>query len=49
MLSRIGELPEPETREFVSKNPSVFLLEKMGEKGRKAIKEEAQKGILRKI
>lgn len=49
MLSLIGELPEPETREFVTKNPSVFLLEKMGEKGRKQIVEEAQKGILGRI
>jgi len=30
ILALIGELPEPETREFVKKYPSIITLENMG-------------------
>lgn len=32
ILALIGELPEPETREFVKKNPAIIRLENMGKK-----------------
>jgi hypothetical protein len=49
MLALIEELPEAETKEFVAKNPSVVLLEKLGEKGKKQIIDELRSGILGKI
>jgi rubrerythrin len=49
MLALIHELPEAETKEFVAKNPSVVLLEKLGEKGKSQILGELRAGMLSKI
>ena len=49
MLALIHELPEPETKEFVAKNPSVVLLERLGEKGKSQILEELRTSMLGKI
>lgn len=49
MLALIEQLPEPETREFVTKNPSVLLLENMGEKRKSEITKELGNGILGRI
>jgi len=37
MLALTGELPDPETREFLEKNPSVICLENLGKKTKKEI------------
>jgi len=37
ILALIGELPEPETREFVRKNPAIIRLESMGQMSEVAI------------
>ena len=49
MLALIEQLPEPETREFVVKNPSVVLLENLGEKKKSQITEELRKGKIGQI
>jgi len=49
MLALIEHLPEPETREFLRKNPSVLLLENLGEKRRNQILQELSQSILGKI
>lgn len=49
MLALIDQLPEPETKEFVAKNPSVVLLERLGEKGKSQILEELRTSMLGKI
>jgi len=49
ILALIDELPEPETKEFVSKNPSVSLLEKLGNKRKKEIVGELKGSVVGKI
>lgn len=49
MLALIEQLPEPETKEFVVKNPSVVLLENLGEKKKRQIAEELKIGKIGQI
>ncbi len=49
MLALIEGLPEPETREFLAKNPSVLLLENLGDKRRKQIIKDLEGGILGRV
>jgi len=49
MLALVELLPEPETREFVTKNPSLFLLENLGEKKRSEIVDELKSSIVGRI
>jgi hypothetical protein len=49
MLALVEALPEPETREFVTKNPSLFLLENLGNKRRSEIVSELKSSIVGRI
>ncbi len=49
LLALVGKLPEPETREFVTKNPSMALLEGLGEMKRQDIREVLSKSIVGRI
>lgn len=49
ILALIQELPEPETRQFVLKNPSVTLLENLGEKTKGQIMSELKSGVIQRI
>jgi len=45
LFGLLGELPEPETREFIEKNPAVTLIEKMCELKRKDLIERLRSAI----
>jgi len=45
LFGLLGELPEPETREFMKKNPAVTLIEKMCDLKRKDLIERFQNAI----
>jgi len=47
VLALVGRLPETETREFVSKDLSMVLLENLGEKKKSQIIKELRNSILR--
>lgn len=49
ILALVQELPEPETRQFILKNPSVALLENLGEKKKKQIISELENGVIQRI
>ena len=49
MLVLVEALPEPETREFVTKNPSLFLFEDLGKKKRSEIVSELKSSIVGRI
>jgi len=49
ILFLTGELPDPETREFLSKNPAIVVLENTGEQKRDEILEKLKKSVLGKI
>ena len=49
ILALIQELPEPETRQFILKNPSVTLLENLGEKKKDQIISELKSGVIQRI
>jgi len=49
ILALIGELPEPETRQFILKNPSVTLLESLGEKSKKDIITHLETSVVNRI
>jgi len=40
ILAMLGELPEPETRNFVKRNPAIIRLENMGKMNEGEIKAE---------
>jgi len=49
LLALIDEMPEPETREFISKSPSMILLEKIGNQKRDQILEKLRGSVIGKI
>jgi hypothetical protein len=49
MLALVGQLPEPETSEFVAKNPSIVMVDKLGDKRKDQIRRELQKSVLARI
>jgi len=49
LFASISELPETETRGFLQKNPSVTLLEKVGELRKSEILQKMREGVIRRI
>jgi len=45
ILALIKELPEPETREFVEKNPAIIRIENMGRKKESKILDDLRQGL----